>query len=217
MYLAISGAFLGTDRAMYVKRLSTLGPCARIVLFRVSEEFSFLNSMLTFDPVIRPTERRFALSFGAYMTSVSMIGMSGRSNDGSDTIAILMVPLLFAVNDSPLAVSMTTGGMSYRSWNSSKLPDRWLDAAESMSHMWVPCSGDASAAMCVDVLILDVGSCIVAILTISVVVPLVWIIGVGEGLVNAATCWLVSGVRPELFCGAMLLRIDCPFLVIHGA
>ena len=39
------------------------------------------------------------------------------------------------VNESPLAVSMATGGMSCRDVNSSCLPERWLEAAESISLM----------------------------------------------------------------------------------
>lgn len=37
---------------------------------------------------------------------------------------------------SPLAVRMVTGGVSFMSRKSELLPDKWLDAAESMSQVW---------------------------------------------------------------------------------
>ena len=69
------------------------------------------------------------------MTLVNVIETLGRLCIGSEVISICIVPRWLAVNESPLAVSMVMGGMSLRDWKSSRFPDRWLDAAESTSHM----------------------------------------------------------------------------------
>ena len=58
------------------------------------------------------------------MTSVRVIGTSGRLSDGLDTILIQMDPFWFAVKESPLAVRMVTGGISFMSKNSCRLPER---------------------------------------------------------------------------------------------
>ena len=46
-----------------------------------------------------------------------------------------MLPHWLAVNESPLAVSMVTGGMSCRDVNSSCLPERWLEAVKLISQI----------------------------------------------------------------------------------
>ena len=95
------------------------------------EDVCLLNTMSTFELVIRPTDSRLALSFGAYMTLVSVIELC----IGLEVILIWIVPHWLVVNESPLGVSMVMGGMLLRDWKSSRFPDRWLDVAESTSHM----------------------------------------------------------------------------------
>ena len=48
------------------------------------------------------------------MTSVRVMGMSGSLSEGSDTIVMWIVPFWSAVKESPLAVSMVTGGILLR-------------------------------------------------------------------------------------------------------
>ena len=80
--------------------------------------------MLTFELVICLTDNRLALSLGAYMMSVSMMGTFGSQYDGSGIILMHIVLSWLAVNESPLAVSMVIGGMSLSDWKSSWFPKR---------------------------------------------------------------------------------------------
>ena len=92
--------------------------------FSVSYELCFLNITLTFEFVIHPTDNRLAFNFGAYMTSVRVMGTSGISSEGLDTMAMRIVPRWLAVKESPLAVLMVTGGISLSDWNSSRFLER---------------------------------------------------------------------------------------------
>ena len=71
-----------------------------------------------------------------------------------------------AVNESPLAVSIVTGDMSCRDVNSSCLPDRWLEAAESISQMCGSFLFGPKLDVCANIDTLgsvsDGGSCMVA-------------------------------------------------------
>ena len=71
-----------------------------------------------------------------------------------------------AVNESPLAVSMVTGGMSCRDVNSSCLPERWLEAAESISQVCGSFLFDLKVDVCMNIDTLrgvsGGGSCMVA-------------------------------------------------------
>lgn len=164
-----------------MKRLFVFSLQARIMPLKVSDELSFLNKTLMFNPVTHPTDGRFALSFSAYITSVNVIQMSARLNVGSEMIAILTVPLWLAVKDLLLVVSMMTGGMLYRLWKRSRLPKSWLEVAELMSHVWVPSSGDEREAMCVAVLIPCDSSCMEATMIISLTGLPVWAIATKGG------------------------------------
>lgn len=87
-----SGVSLDVANAVYVKRLLIFDPYVRIELSSVSEEYVLLNIMFTFELVMQLTKRRFASSFGTYMTLSSVIGTLGSPNDGSEMMVTLTVP-----------------------------------------------------------------------------------------------------------------------------
>ena len=108
---------------------------------------SFVNDTSTFTPVIRPTDKRFRLSFGTYTTSCRV---TCKSSVCPDWMMILIVPHLFAVKDSLLAISIVRLGTEYMVSKIFLFPHMWLDMAESTNQRWVFSSIDVNSNVLVD-------------------------------------------------------------------